>query len=74
MIPANSEDLVLSSKCENSDSSISKEHLLFSFIPSKHFVWLPGSLVSYPMTMHAPSLNNIIPGLKLRQKKSLSVN
>ena len=36
MIAANNEDLVLSSKCENSDSSLNKEHLLFSFIPSKH--------------------------------------
>ena len=35
MIPANNEEIVLSSKCENSDSSIQKEHLLFSFIPSK---------------------------------------
>ena len=34
MIPADSEELVLSSKCENSDSSLYKEHLLFSFIPS----------------------------------------
>ena len=35
MIPAKNEEIVLSSKCENSDSSIQKEHLLFSFIPSK---------------------------------------
>ena len=35
MIPANNDEIVLSSKCENSDSSIQKEHLLFSFIPSK---------------------------------------
>ena len=34
MIPADSEEIVLSSKCENSDSSLNKEHLLFSFIPS----------------------------------------
>ena len=38
MIPVNSEDLVLSSKCENSDSSLNKEHLLFSFIPSKYHI------------------------------------
>lgn len=35
MIPAESEEIVLSSKCENSDTSLNKEHLLFSFIPSK---------------------------------------
>lgn len=34
MIPADSEEIVLSSKCENSDTSLNKEHLLFSFIPS----------------------------------------
>jgi len=34
MIPADNEEIVLSSKCENSDSSLNKEHLLFSFIPS----------------------------------------
>lgn len=38
MIPVNNEDLVLSSKCENSDSSLNKEHLLFSFIPSKYHI------------------------------------
>ena len=41
MIPVNSEDLVLSSKCENSDSSLNKEHLLFSFIPSKFICHIP---------------------------------
>ena len=35
MMPPNNEELVLNSKCENSDSSFTKEHLLFSFIPSK---------------------------------------
>ena len=45
MIPVNSEDLVLSSKCENSDSSLNKEHLLFSFIPSKYHSTMYSSLI-----------------------------
>ena len=35
MLPANADEIVLTSKCENSDVSVNKEHLLFSFIPSK---------------------------------------
>ena len=35
MLPANGEEIVLSSKCENSDFSAIKEHLKFNFIPSK---------------------------------------
>lgn len=53
MMPVNSEDLVLSSKCENSDSSLNKEHLLFSFIPSKYiYTPLPSSLIAYPFLIH----------------------
>lgn len=37
MKAANNEDMVLRSKCENSDTSLTKEHLLFSFVPSKLF-------------------------------------
>ncbi|XP_067053119.1 uncharacterized protein [Acropora muricata] len=40
MIPSNSEDVVLNSKCENSDPSIQKEHLLFSFLPTDPYVRL----------------------------------
>lgn len=40
MMPPNNEELVLNSKCENSDSSFTKEHLLFSFIPTDPFVRL----------------------------------
>ena len=35
MLPANDEEIVLSSTCENSDFSAIKEHLKFNFIPSK---------------------------------------
>ncbi|XP_022792667.1 uncharacterized protein LOC111331759 [Stylophora pistillata] len=34
MKPANNEDIVLNSGCENSATSLNKEHLLFSFIPT----------------------------------------
>lgn len=35
MLPANNDEIVLSDKCENSDTSVIKEHLKFNFIPSK---------------------------------------
>ncbi len=73
MIPANSEDLVLSSKCENSDSSISKEHLLFSFIPSKHFIQLSSWLVCIPVIiLYTPKKKNenVIPGNDIKKKSS----
>ena len=35
MLPANNDEIVLSDKCENSDTSAIKEHLKFNFIPSK---------------------------------------
>ena len=35
MFPANRDEIVLGSKCENSDFSAIKEHLKFNFIPSK---------------------------------------
>lgn len=34
MLPANSDEIVLDSKCEHTDSSTFKEHLKFTFIPS----------------------------------------
>ena len=37
MLPANSDEIVLSSNCENSAVTVNKEHLKFSFIPSKMF-------------------------------------
>ena len=35
MLPANNDEIVLSSACENTDFSTFKEHLKFNFIPSK---------------------------------------
>ena len=35
MLPANNDEIVLSSACENTDFSTLKEHLKFNFIPSK---------------------------------------
>lgn len=75
MIPGNNEDLVLSSKCENSDFSVSKEHLLFSFIPSKqilYFTRFHGCLVSYLMTIHTLlSRRNMELLFKVKKFKSL---
>ena len=35
MVPANNDEIVLNSACENTDSSVFKQHLQFNFIPSK---------------------------------------
>ena len=36
MNPAENEKLILNTKCENTESSAQKDHLLFAFVPSKH--------------------------------------
>ncbi|KAJ7381185.1 hypothetical protein OS493_004785 [Desmophyllum pertusum] len=40
MLPANNDEIVLSSKCENSDVSVNKEHLRFNFIPTDPYIQL----------------------------------
>nr|XP_058970077.1 uncharacterized protein LOC131796502 [Pocillopora verrucosa] len=40
MIPGNGDDLVLNSKCENSDFSENKKHLLYTFLPRNPYVSL----------------------------------
>ncbi|XP_020601762.1 uncharacterized protein LOC110040832 [Orbicella faveolata] len=40
MLPANNDEIVLSDKCENSDTSVIKEHLKFNFIPTDPYVHL----------------------------------
>ena len=44
MLPANSDEIVLSSNCENSAVTVNKEHLKFSFIPSKMFFFCSKSV------------------------------
>ncbi|XP_058970157.2 uncharacterized protein [Pocillopora verrucosa] len=40
MLPANSDEIVLSSNCENSAVTVNKEHLKFSFIPTDPYIHL----------------------------------